>query len=92
MLDWSDRSSLPTSSSRTMIATDAVVWLVADDVAPIGPSMAITPNASANVASDAAITRLRMRPMRAARARSLAWASSFAERVGSELGRRRGAV
>ena len=88
MLDWSE----PVESADVPLvpdddATDAVVWLVADDVAPIGPSMAITPNASANVASDAAITRLRMRPMRAARARSLAWASSFGERVGSELGR-----
>ncbi len=68
-------------------ATDAAVWLVAEDVAPIGPSIAMAPNASTNVASDAAITRLRMRPIRAARARSLAWASSFGERVGSELGR-----
>ena len=88
MLDWSE----PVESADVPLvpdddATDAVVWLVAADVAPIGPSTAITPNASTNVASDAAITRLRMRPMRAARARSLAWASSFGDRVGSELGR-----
>jgi hypothetical protein len=88
MLDWSE----PVESADVPLvpdddATDAVVWLVADDVAPNGPSTAITPNASTNVASDAAITRLRIRPMRAARARSLACASSFGDRVGSELGR-----
>jgi hypothetical protein len=66
--------------------TDAVVW-VADEVVPIGPFTAITPNASANVARDAAMTRLRIRVIRAARARSLAWASSLGERVGSELDR-----
>ena len=88
MLDWSE----PVESADVPLvpdddATDAAVWLVAADVAPIGPSTAITPNASTNVASDAAITRLRRRPMRAARARSLAWASSFGDRVGSELDR-----
>ncbi len=88
MLDWSE----PVESADVPLVpdddvADAVVWLVAEDVAPIGPSMAMTLNASTNVASDAAITRLRMRPMRAARARSLAWASSLGERVGSELGR-----
>ena len=88
MLDWSE----PVESAVVPLgpdddATDAVVWLVAEDVAPIGPSTAITPNASTNVARDAAITRLRMRPIRAARARSLACASSFGDRVGSELGR-----
>ena len=88
MLDWSD----PVESADVPLvpdddATDAVVWLVAEDVAPIGPSTAITPNASTNVARDAAITRLRMRPIRAARARSLACASSFGDRVCSEPGR-----
>src|SRR6476619_1812954 len=88
MLDWSD----PVESAAVPLvpeddATDAAVWLVAADVAPIGPSTAMAANASTNVARDAAITRLRRRPIRAARARSLAWASSFGERVGSELGR-----
>ena len=51
----------------------------ADVVVPIEPSKAIAPNATAKVASEAATTRLRMRAMRAARARSLAWASSFGD-------------
>ena len=53
--------------------------LEAEDCAPIEPSHAIAPNARAKVASDAAITRWRIRAIRAARARSLAWASSFGD-------------
>jgi hypothetical protein len=55
------------------------VPLEADVVVPIEPSNATAPNASANVASDTATTRLRIWAMRAARARSLAWASSFGD-------------
>src|SRR3954452_14692117 len=40
----------------------------------------MAPNASAKIASEAAITRLRIRPMRAARARSFALAGSLGER------------
>src|SRR3954452_11697621 len=50
----------------------------------------MAPNASAKIASEAAITRLRIRAMRAARARSFALASSLGDRPGraerSELG------
>jgi hypothetical protein len=58
------------------------VPLEAEDCAPIEPSHAIAPNARAKVASDAAITRWRIRAIRAARARSLAWASCFGVRAG----------
>src|SRR6185312_11435081 len=47
----------------------------------------MAPNARTNVASAAATTRLRNRAMRAARARSLAWASSFGEGVCSVMER-----
>ena len=87
MLDWSE----PVESDdvplvRVDEATDAVVWVVAEEV-PIGPCVAIAPNARTKVASDAATTRLRIRAIRAARARSFAWASCFGERVLSERGR-----
>jgi hypothetical protein len=61
----------------TLVA-DAVVALV---VVPIEPSNAMAPNASAKIASDAATTRLRIRAIRAARARSFSRASSFGEGV-----------
>ena len=57
---------------------DAVVWV--ELVVPIEPSNAMTPKASAKIASAAAITRLRIREMRCARARSFSRASSFGER------------
>src|SRR3954453_2483470 len=46
----------------------------------------MAPNASAKIARDAATTRLRIREMRAARARSFARASSFGDRAGSGEG------
>ena len=58
--------------------TAAVAWDVVA-VAPIAPSYAIAPKARANVASAAATTRLRRRAIRAARARTRSWASSFGE-------------
>ena len=86
MLDWSE----PVESEDVPLvpddAADAAVWLVADAV-PIGPWVAIAPNARTKVAIDAATTRLRIRAIRAARARSLAWASCFGERVSSERDR-----
>jgi hypothetical protein len=44
-------------------------------VAPIEPSKAMTPNASANVAIATAATRLRNREIRRARARRRSWAT-----------------
>lgn len=84
MLDW----SAPVESEDVPLvpddaAADAVVWVVAD-VVPIDPWAAIAPNARTKVASDAATTRLRIRAMRAARARSLACAICLGERVSSE--------
>ena len=61
---------------------DVVVWVPFDDaVAPIEPSNAMAPKASAKIASDTAVTLLRMRAMRAARARSFFRASCFGEGV-----------
>lgn len=61
---------------------EAVVALL---VVPMEPSNAMAPNASAKIASDAATTRLRMRAIRAARARSFSRASCFGEGVWSGM-------
>jgi hypothetical protein len=61
---------------------DVVVGVPLDDaVAPIEPSNAMAPKASAKIASDTAVTFLRMRAMRAARARSFSRARCFGEGV-----------
>ncbi len=64
--------------------TDAVVWVVV--VVPMDPSYAMTPNATAKVASAPATTRRRSRRMRAARARSFSRASCLGDLGGSVLG------
>jgi hypothetical protein len=72
---------------------DAVVCVPVDDVAvPMEPSYAIAPNASAKMARDTVVTRLRIRAMRAPRARSFSAASSlgdglcsFGEGIGSVM-------
>ena len=62
------------------VADEAVVCVAFDDVvAPIEPSYAIAPKASVKIPSDTAVTRLRIRAMRAARARSFSRASCFGE-------------
>jgi hypothetical protein len=62
------------------VAADAVVCVALDDVVvPIAPSYAIAPKASVKIASDTAVTRLRIRAMRVARARSFSRASCFGE-------------
>jgi hypothetical protein len=72
---------------------EAVVCVrVTDVLVPIDPSTATAPNASANAASEAATTRRRIREMRGARARSLAWGSSLGEREGSDMARTVGAA
>src|SRR3954453_8087704 len=86
MVEESDE--LVESSDAAAVAADAVVCV--EVVVPMEPSKAMTPNASAKIASDAATTRLRMREMRLARARSLSLASSFGERPGSGDGGRGG--
>ena len=69
-----------------LLATDAVACVPLDEVAvPIEPSYAIAPKASAKIASDTATTRLRIREMRAVRARSFSRASSFGEGVCSVM-------
>src|SRR3954470_10081269 len=63
MVEESDE--LVESSDAAAVAADAVVCV--EVVVPMEPSKAMTPNASAKIASDAATTRLRMREMRFAR-------------------------
>ena len=70
------------------VVAEAVVCVREAEVdVPMEPSTATAPNASANVASVAATTRRRIRAIRAARARSLAWASSLGERAGCDMDR-----
>jgi hypothetical protein len=65
---------------------DAVVCVAFDDaVVPMGPPYAIAAKATVNTASDTAATRLRIRVIRAARARSFSRASCFGEGVCSVM-------
>src|SRR3954447_18605099 len=65
---------------------DAVVCVAVDDaVVPMGPPYAIAAKATVNTVSDTAATRLRIREIRAARARSFSRASCFGEGVCSVM-------
>jgi hypothetical protein len=84
--DDDDVSSLEDEESSEAVvdvSVVVVVWAVVVVSAPIEPSNAITPQASANDASTAATTRCRIVAIRRARAARSSWAEGMSTMLGA---------